>query len=305
MKPFSNLSRLLIAVGIFLIIATIAAQFANWLGGILYGTDLSFIAEQLSANHNALSMADARSFRFSQGVSSALGFMGTALILPLIFRERIGSFLAWNKSDGSKYIEAFLIMMVGIPFLGGLIAWNESIAFPLPESALNTIRNLEEINNRAYELMLRSNRILDIFACILVMAVIPALGEEWLFRGVLFKIFEDWTGRKFWAAIITTVIFALIHFQLFKIVPMMVLGMLFGLIRAWSNSIWPGVWLHFVNNSLAVVGYVIASKNNSLSFLDPDYVFPLSVQIISAILFILLVFRFYMNRETQAELEHA
>lgn len=305
MKPFSNLSRLLIAVGIFLIVATLSSHFANWLAGIIYGTDLSLIVENLSANQNTLSISDARSFRFSQGISSALGFMGTALILPLVFRERIGLFLAWNKTDGSKYIEAFLILMVGIPFLGGLIAWNESIAFPLPESALNNIRSLEEISNHAYELMLRSNGLLDIAACILVMAIIPALGEEWLFRGVLFKIFENWSGRKFWAVIITTVIFALIHFQLFKIVPMMVLGMLFGLIRAWSNSIWPGVWLHFVNNSLAVFGYVVASKKNSLSFLEPDYVFPLSVQIISAILFILLILRFYMNRELEPKAEHA
>jgi membrane protease YdiL (CAAX protease family) len=296
LKPLTHLSRLLITLGVFLIIATLAAQLANKLASVIYDTNIAALTMRLGEDISGLSITDARAFRFAQGMSSLFSFCVTALLLPLIFRIDVRQFLAWKSPDISKYLEALLILIVGIPLFSGLISWNEGLPLPFSEEMISLFQRMENISNNAYELMLQMTGPLDFWACVFVMAVIPAVGEEWLFRGVLYKIFEQWTGKRSWAIIISSLLFAVIHFQIFKFVPMLLLGTLFGMIRAWSGSVWPGVLLHFFNNFMAVLGFWLASRSDQLSFLDPDYVFPLSMQLVSASLFILLVLRYYMNR---------
>lgn len=100
---------------------------------------------------------------------------------------------------------------------------------------------------------------------LLMLAVIPALGEELIFRGCLQKIFGRWTGNYHVAIWITAIIFSTIHFQFYGFIPRMLLGALFGYLLVWSGSLWLPIIAHFINNATAVItAYVMQLKGESL-----------------------------------------
>jgi membrane protease YdiL (CAAX protease family) len=85
-----------------------------------------------------------------------------------------------------------------------------------------------------------------------VIALIPAIGEELLFRGVIQgSIFKNTNIHV--AVLLTSIIFSAFHLQFYGFLPRMVLGILLGYSLAWSGSLWLPVLIHFINNGAAVV----------------------------------------------------
>lgn len=117
--------------------------------------------------------------------------------------------------------------------LGGLKNWVEESA--LTQSFIKT--QLIDLNNSpgfAWQ--------------ILVIAVLPAIAEEFLFRGAIQGLFSRWFQAPWKAIAITALLFAAMHQQFFGIVPLFLAGLLLGFIRYWSGSLWPAILAHFINN---------------------------------------------------------
>ncbi len=88
-----------------------------------------------------------------------------------------------------------------------------------------------------------------------MVALIPAVGEEFLFRGTLQRIFSEWLRSEHLAVWTTAVLFSLMHYQFLGFMPRILLGALFGYLFLWTGNIWVPVLAHFVNNAVAVVYY--------------------------------------------------
>jgi uncharacterized protein len=88
---------------------------------------------------------------------------------------------------------------------------------------------------------------------LLMLAIIPAFGEELIFRGGFQQIFNRWFGNYHVAIWLTAIIFSSIHFQFYGFFPRMFLGALFGYLLVWSGSLWLPIIGHFLNNALAVI----------------------------------------------------
>jgi len=87
----------------------------------------------------------------------------------------------------------------------------------------------------------------------LIVAVVPAVGEELLFRGVLQKIMIAWTKNPHFGVWITAFLFSALHLQFFGFFPRMLLGALFGYLFLWSKSLWLPILGHFINNGTVVL----------------------------------------------------
>jgi membrane protease YdiL (CAAX protease family) len=59
------------------------------------------------------------------------------------------------------------------------------------------------------------------------MAAIPALCEEWLFRGVIQKKLVTTLPKPWMGIVLTAIIFSAIHFQFAGFIPRMFLGISF------------------------------------------------------------------------------
>lgn len=116
----------------------------------------------------------------------------------------------------------------------------------------------------------------DLAVTVLIVGFLPALSEEFFFRGCMQTIFLRWTKNTHWAVWITAFIFSFLHFEFLGFVPRFLLGGALGYIFNWSRSIWPSVVAHFLNNALAVVGYY--AWQHHLTTTNPDSNMPMFSQ---------------------------
>ena len=93
----------------------------------------------------------------------------------------------------------------------------------------------------------------------IVGAIFAPLVEEIFFRGFLFQGFRARCG---WvtAMLLSAAIFAAAHLDLVVLIPTFILGCLLAYVFHRSNSIWPGILLHFLVNSFGLLGAYFASN---------------------------------------------
>ena len=89
-------------------------------------------------------------------------------------------------------------------------------------------------------------------------SVIPALCEEWFFRGMLLRSLLRW--NSVWKSIlISAMVFGSFHvlsnsvIALDRLLPSTLIGVMLGYLAYKSDSIWPGVILHSLNNGICLL----------------------------------------------------
>ena len=113
---------------------------------------------------------------------------------------------------------------------------------------------MKQMEQQAETLTLRFLQVKSFGALLInlfVMALLPAIGEELTFRGLLLRRV---THVTIWAV---AILFAAIHLQFYGFVPRMLMGAMFGYVFVWTGSLWVPVIMHFVNNGMAVIAYYI------------------------------------------------
>lgn len=147
------------------------------------------------------------------------------------------------------------------------------------------------------------NSIPALFVNLLMLAVIPAFGEELIFRGGFQQIFSRWFRNYHVAIWLTAIIFSLVHFQFYGFFPRMFLGALFGYLLVWSGSLWLPILGHFLNNALAVfTAYWYQQQGLSIDKMFESE--PSSPALISISLIIFIVSIRYFYRYTQKLIEN-
>ena len=187
-------------------------------------------------------------------------FIIPAFLSACLFSEKVAGYLSLNQTASSKIFGAVLLLMLtAIPCINFLAALNEMIVFPESLSGLEqSLRDFEESARRLTELFLYVDHAGGMLFNIFMIALLPALGEELIFRGVLQKILFRWAGNIHVAIIVTGFLFSLMHMQFYGFFPRWLLGVMFGYLLVWSGTIWLPIFAHFVNNAVAViVSYLI------------------------------------------------
>jgi hypothetical protein len=87
---------------------------------------------------------------------------------------------------------------------------------------------------------------------LLMIAVIPAIGEELIFRGIFQKICYKLFKSGHLSVWVIAFFFSAIHLQFFGFIPRFILGLVFGYLFLWSRTLWLPVISHFVNNAVPV-----------------------------------------------------
>jgi len=144
----------------------------------------------------------------------------------------------------------FVLMFVSNPLIELLANINQKMILP---HWLQWMRESEDSAQKVLAAMLDMKTICDVIIDVLLVGLLTAIVEEFMFRGVIQTIFVRWTGSIHAAVWITAILFSAFHMEFFGFLPRLLLGVLFGYFVAWSGSIWTGVWAHFVNNATDVV----------------------------------------------------
>lgn len=92
--------------------------------------------------------------------------------------------------------------------------------------------------------------------------------EETFFRGFLFQGLRQGYGWKK-AAVISSLLFAIMHFQLAALLPTFLMGLVFAVLYNRANSIWPGIILHFTLNAFGICMLIFTYRWSSLPAFTP------------------------------------
>ena len=120
-----------------------------------------------------------------------------------------------------------------------------------------------------------------------VMAVLPAFGEELLFRGVLMRFAARRARTTLFPVVLASLMFALAHFNNpYGLVPIFGMGVLLALVYYWTRSLLCSMIMHFVFNASQIFLYYLASRSSEVkTALDTERV-PGVLLILSAAIFV-------------------
>jgi len=168
-----------------------------------------------------------------------------------------------TKISGLNCFIIILIAVVSLPALSHIIAWNEEIKLPQYMSSIeNWMRGQEDAAAKITSLLLSGNNVSILLINLAVMAIIPAVCEEFLFRGLLITWLKNRVHNIHIVIVISALLFSAIHFQFYGFVPRFLLGLYFGYLLIWTESLWTCIIAHFINNGMAVI--VSYLHNNQL-----------------------------------------
>ena len=243
--------------------------------------------------------ANVAGFRIATGAGQLL-----FIFLPTLFLVRIATtspkeFLRVRMPD----VRTLILPLVGVFSLQQMLqvymTFQDKI--PLPGPLQDISREFKDMFEEAYKLLATANSIPELLVVILVIALIPALAEEFLFRGMVQRCFEKGFGSMR-GVILTGVIFAAYHLNPFSFIPLVVLGIYLGFLAMRANSIWASAAAHFYNNAFACVATYLKVDDNALVVGNSDTLSP--GMLLGTFWFfgvVFLISTFYFMRITQPQ----
>jgi membrane protease YdiL (CAAX protease family) len=243
--------------------------------------------------------------KFMQAVQHIGIYLAPPIFAAILYSRFPKKYLyTTQKSPWYLFVLLIFIAFLSIPLTGYLGNLNSSLSFPASLSGFEEkIRAMETQASEITKLFLNVSAVSGLAVNLFVIAVLPAIGEELFFRGILQKLFTQWTKNVHVSVFITAVLFSAVHMQFFTFLPRFFMGVLFGYLLVWSKNIWMPVLAHFINNATAVIVYFFSENNEIIEQTDL-----LSSQIVLVILFFILfstaIYYFYQySRENKAILD--
>lgn len=190
-------------------------------------------------------------------------FLTPAIVLALFEGKKPSRFYGMSVPKPNILLIVFLIMLCAIPILGLSSEINQKMVFPDFLKGLEKwMRNMEDQGAITTEAILKMKTWGQFFINLTVIAIMPAICEELIFRGGLQRVFLRLIKNPHVAIWLSAAVFSTIHFQFFGFVPRLLLGAAFGYIYFWTGSIWYTVFAHFLNNAYAVAVAFYLQRNN-------------------------------------------
>ncbi|MBC6400524.1 MAG: CPBP family intramembrane metalloprotease [Ekhidna sp.] len=194
---------------------------------------------------------DATIYLIILGSSSVLIFIGIPLLFILvILKIEINEFIP--KISWFTATSALLITVCAMVIISPVAEWNMNLDFGDSDFA-QWARNSEDQLRMLTAHLTTFTSPVQFVLSLVVIGIIPAVGEELLFRGLIQNNLSIALKNHHTAIWLTGFIFAAIHLQFFGLVPRMLLGVLFGYLYHWSGKLTVAMLAHLINNGLQVV----------------------------------------------------
>lgn len=229
----------------------------------------------------------------------AVGHLFAFLIPSLIYwvwveRRKTRDFNLQARESYRELLPIFFLTIALMPFTGLVAEWNEGMKLPDAFSGIEAwMKESETTLSQLTEFLMSFETYGELAIAILVIAVIPAIGEELLFRGILQrKLAEHWANVHvgIW---VSALIFSAIHVQFYGFFPRLFLGAMFGYLYFWTGRLGMAVFAHFVNNAVTVLFMWLHKKGMIEINIESAESIPLWMSAFSLILSIFLLRAIY------------
>ena len=269
-------------------ISPIAAAFIGLIGGFILYQIVGGVITLLIFGMN-LDSAPVNSVRLMTMAGQILFILLPALLFSKWFYVDVSSVIRTRIPSWKEFVLFGIGIIILTPllqyfitvqnYLIDILAANSNFVNSI-KSALDSLNDLVE---KTYGNLLSANNAYEAILVVAVVAVVPAICEETMFRGFIQKSFEL-KIKPVWAALITAVFFGIYHFNPYGMIPLIILGFYFGFAAYMSNSILVPMGLHFTNNFIAIMVYFLAGNEDLINSTPTG-----DIDLNSAILMIILL----------------
>jgi membrane protease YdiL (CAAX protease family) len=284
----SGISHFFLAVGILILSLFAMTGVAMIIVQKVYGMSLDSLSTFSLAD---ATLTETMALKVAQFII-ALSFVIAGFVCAKTFRQNFASFTnIKTRIHPLHLIIGIALLVCLIPIVDGLVRFNASWSFP--ENMAQSFTELEEKSNHTYALFLKFNTGSQFIINLLVMSVLAAAGEEIFFRGILLRVLSKWFGNIHVGILTSALIFTLVHFQPYKILPMLTLGIFLGYVYYRTKSIWVPICIHAINNAIVVVGDWAEQTGKSLPIFSAEFQFTELQIILSILAFVGIGFLFW------------
>jgi membrane protease YdiL (CAAX protease family) len=240
-----HLGRLFALIGLVIGGLVLTALFSMVLK-LMSGMSLMEIQEHSAGGTLVFSAGETRALLIAQHI---LGFILPGLAFAwLYYRPTSAPQLGLSKSPGGNLaLLGVLFLLAAYPLVNLSFMVNES--FPLPDWAAT----LEQEARKTMELIIDMPTPWIFLLNLVIIGILPGIGEELVFRGILQKELGGLIRSPIAAIWISAFIFSAIHFQLEGLLPRMVLGVILGYLYYWTKNLWVPIIAHAMNNGIQVM----------------------------------------------------
>lgn len=184
---------------------------------------------------------------------------GSFLLPPLVYvftqKESITKYFGFRKPFSFELLLSTVMIFI---FSGPVVYWllqiNQSLVLPEYLSGLEQyLQSMEEGSGDMLLKLLSMNSVGQLLINLFMIALLPGVGEELLFRGVLQKLLGKFYKNPHLGIIGAAMIFSFIHFQFYGFLPRMALGVLFGYLYFWSGNLLYPIIGHILHNGAQVL----------------------------------------------------
>ena len=244
--------RLLSLIGIALILNILGSLF---IAGLAFTQGVSIL--ELSGER--ISQLPVELIRCILFVNQIFSFLLPSILFGYLFykKEMWNSFYLNKAPILKNAIIAICLLAASYPLV--ILSYKANMALPLPEwissleqSTVDTLMKVLTMDTPAVFLM-----------NLILIAVLPAIGEELMFRGVLQNQLAKWIKNEHLGIFLASTIFSAIHLQFEGFLPRLALGMVLGYLYFWTRNLWIPIIVHFLNNATQVVAIYTGNQQVS------------------------------------------
>ena len=189
-----------------------------------------------------------------QGIGSITGFILMPWLLLKFFYHGHMQDLSGSRTHSLLILLTIMITLFFMGVNAPFIEWNQNLTLPEAFSNIEEkLKMLEDALAKTSTFITQFDGIGQLLLGILVVSIIPGIGEEFVFRGLvqnhIYRISKNIHVAIWFGALL----FSLFHLQFYGLVPRMFLGALFGYLYYYSGNIIYPMVAHMFNNGFTLV----------------------------------------------------
>jgi hypothetical protein len=243
--------QLFISVSIVILGGTLLFYLFVFAGSLAFGKEMT---EMLSIQPAAIS-GDVYILKYIQVSQQIALFIIPAIVTARLLRKGDESFLKTDKLPGRiplLMVITLALLLLPVTSYTGML--NSKMNLPgWLSGAENWMRTKEDAASDLTGLLIKSRGIGDLIINISILAIIPSVAEELIFRGILQQLLCRIFKSGHIAIWITAIFFSAVHIQFFGFLPRLILGLSFGYLFFWTGNLWIAVIAHFINNAVPIL----------------------------------------------------
>ncbi len=257
-SPYQQLvlTVILVIMGGF-VFTILAGILVKVLFGINLLTDLAVLSQ----------MDDPRvlgAMKLMQGVTAFGTFVVPPLFAAYTFSDRPSASLSLEVNPSWPQVGAiFGLVLVSTPLINWMMVWNQQMQLPGSLRGVEEWMKSSEAKAAALtEAFMRMPTVSDLLINLLIIGLLPAIGEELLFRGLIQPLMKGVVRNRHIAIFLTSVLFSAMHMQFYGFLPRFALGLLLGYLVDWTGSLRLSMLLHLlINGSQVLITFFFPAVN--------------------------------------------